>query len=122
MASNRNNVYNPTETLEPPIDTTGIYSLPEDELHISNSLHRIATHVHKINETLASLDSEMVKYRASIKAVIQKSVANSKEDNEANAWWQREIHSEMKVLHYYSTFCIRVLCQEFCTHNNHTNV
>ena len=100
------------------IDTAGIYKDPSNPNHC---LRRIAVHLRKLNDTLESLDSELVKYRACIKTRLTQKIDNSleKEDADTRLWWYREIKNEMKVSHYYASYCLKILCRDFCGEEEH---
>ena len=100
------------------IDTAGIF---KDSSNPNHCLRRIASHLHKINDTLESLDSELVKYRACVRNKIAQKVDDTTENDESDErlWWYREIKNEMKISHYYASYCLRILCRDFCGEEEH---
>ena len=94
-------------------DVTGIYDTSDQNRVVHHSLRRMCAHLRKINEALESLDSELVQYRACIKDKLLGKLNNSR-DSDAKLWWHHEISNEMKVFHFYESFCMKLLCKDFC--------
>ena len=76
-------------------------------------MHRISAHLRRINESLESLDSELVNYRTCIKNKLLGKL-NISCDSDTRLWWHREIQNELKVFHFYASFCMKLLCKDFC--------
>ena len=94
-------------------DMAGIFDTSDPSHVVHRSMRRISVHLHKINEALESLDGELVKYRACIKNKLLGKL-NPSHDSDTRLWWHREIQNEMKVFHFYASFCIKLLCKNFC--------
>ena len=76
-------------------------------------MHRISAHLCRINESLESLDSELVNYRTCLKdKLLGKN--NISGDSATRLWWHHEFQNELKVFHFYASFCIKLLCKDFC--------
>ena len=94
-------------------DVTGIYDTSDPSHVVHHSMGRMSPHLRRINEALESLDSELVKYRACIKNKLLGKL-NPSHDSETRLWWHCEIQNEMKVFHFYASFCMKLLCKDFC--------
>ena len=94
-------------------DVAGIFDTSDPSHVVHHSMRRISAHLHRINEALESLDSELVKYRACIKNKLLGKL-NTSHDPDTRLWWHCEIQNEMKVFHFYASFCIKLLCKDFC--------
>ena len=66
-------------------------------------MHRISAHLRRINESLESLDSELVNYRTCIKNKLLGKL-NISGDSDTRLWWHREIQNELKVFHFLHLF------------------
>ena len=94
-------------------DETGIYHTSDPAHVVHHSMPRISSHLCRINESLESLDSELVNYRACVKNKLLGKL-NPSRDSDTRLWWHREIQNELKVFHFYVSFCIKLLCKDFC--------
>ena len=93
-------------------DEAGIYNT-SDPTHIVHCMRRISAHLRRINESLESLDSELVNYRTCFKDKLL-GKPNITGDSATRLWWYREIQNELKVFHFYASFCMKFLCKDFC--------
>ena len=94
-------------------DEAGIYDTSNPSHVVHHSMRRISANLRRINESLESLDSELVNYRACIKNKLLGKL-NISGDSDTRLWWHREIQNELKVFHLYASFCIKFLCKDFC--------
>ena len=76
-------------------------------------MRRISAHLRRINESLESLDSELVNYRTCFKDNLL-GKPNISGDSATRLWWYREIQNKLKVFHFYASFCMKLLCKDFC--------
>ena len=93
-------------------DEAGIYDTSNPS-HVVHSMRRISAHLRRINESLESLDSELVNYRTCLKDKLL-GKPNISGDSATRLWWHREIQNELKVFHFYASFCMKLLCKDFC--------
>ena len=83
-------------------DEAGIYNTSYST-HIVHCMRCISGHLCRINESLESLDSELVNYRTCFKdKLLGKS--NISGDSATRLWWYHEIQNELKVFHFYASF------------------
>ena len=94
-------------------DEAGIYDTSNPTHVVHHSMRRISAHLRRINESLESLDSELVNYRACVKNKLLGKL-NLSRDSDNRLWWHREIQNELKVFHFYACFGIKLLCKDFC--------
>ena len=94
-------------------DVAGIFNTSDPSHIVHHSMSRMSAHLPSINKALESLDSELVKYRACIKNKLLGKL-NLSQDTDTRLWWHREIQNEMKVFHFYASFCMKLLCKDFC--------
>ena len=92
-------------------DEAGIYNT-SDPTHVVLCMRRISAHLCRINESLESLDNELVNYRTCIKAKLL-GKPNTSGDSTTRLWWHREIQNELKVLHFYASFLHEIVVQRF---------
>ena len=93
-------------------DEAGIYN-NSDLTHVVLCMRRISGHLRRINESLESLDNELVNYRTCINNKLL-GKPNTSGDSTTRLWWHREIQNELKVFHFYASFCMKLLCKDFC--------
>ena len=68
-------------------DKAGIYNT-SDPTHVVHCMRRISTHLHRINESLESLDNELVNYRTCLKDKLL-GKPNISGDSTTRLWWHR---------------------------------
>ena len=100
------------------IDTAGIYDLSNPFYRNFLALKRISIHLHEINEILESMDNELFEYRNCVKnKLLQKT--EMCDDPEIILWWKSEVQKEMKIFYYNTSYCLKILCDNFCVKDIH---
>ena len=84
-------------------DEAGIYDTSNPTQVVHHSMHRISAHLRRINESLESLDSELVNYRACVKNKLFGKL-NLSRDSDNRLWWHREIQNELKLFNFNHLF------------------
>ena len=117
--SNTKNVEQNQETVKnSEINTAGIYDLSNPFFRNFLSLKRISVNLHKINEILESLDNELFEYRNCVNNKLSQKTETS-DDPEIIMWWKKEVHKEMKNFYHNTSYCLKVLCDNFCVKDKH---
>ena len=117
--SNTENVKeNPKTSKNPEIDTAGIYDISNPFFKNFLALNRISVHLHEVNEILESMDNELFEYRNCVKnKLLQKT--ETCDDPEIILWWKSEVQKEMKIFYYKTSYCLKILCDNFCVKDKH---
>ena len=95
------------------IDECGIYDTTKKDHKYFIALKHISHHLNKINKTLESLDHELVEYRKVKKQCLVHDEVDQN-DLETRIWWNRTIQNEMRIFHYNASYCLKMICKDFC--------
>ena len=95
------------------IDTAGIYDFSNPFFRNYISLKHILTHLHEVNEILQLLDEELMKYRNCVQKKLSPTT-EMQDDPKMVLWWKKEIQKEMKIFYYNTSYCLKILCSNFC--------
>ena len=96
------------------VDKCGIYDTTKKDFKYFFALKRISHHLNQINKTLESLDHELVEYRKVKKTCIVHDDADQS-DLDTRLWWTRSIQNEMRIFHYNASYCLKMICHDFCS-------
>ena len=87
-------------------------------ISFTTCVRRIVKHLNSINATLQQLDQDLVEYRKSVKSGIYQN--GLEEHLEERISLIKKIQAELRVYHFYRQFTLRIVCQNFCQENEHS--
>ena len=117
--SEQSNTENVNHTVDSPeIDTTGIYDLSNPFFKNFLALKDISVHLREVNEILESMDNQLLEYRNSVKNKLEQTT-QTHDDPTIKLWWTKQIQKEMKIFYFNTSYCLKMLCHNFCVQGKH---